>query len=231
MAINGVLFDFSGTLFRIESVERWLRVTLERLGIGLPESELLGWAAELARVGALPGGSTPESIPPELAGLWEARDSDAESHRELFTRLARQVDLPWPQAYDALYERHMEPAAWTPYPDTAAVLGAVRERGARVAVVSNVGWDLRPIFREYGVHDSVDAYVLSYEHGVAKPDARLFRAACDALGLPPEETLMVGDQARTDGAAAALGCAVELVDPLPVAERPDGLRAVPARLG
>jgi FMN phosphatase YigB (HAD superfamily) len=34
---------------------------------------------------------------------------------------------------------------------------------------------------------------------------------------------MVGDSEEADGAARALGCAFALVDPLPTADRPDGL--------
>ncbi|HCA84367.1 MAG TPA: hydrolase [Streptomyces sp.] len=231
MAIKGVLFDFSGTLFRIEPAESWLRVGLDRLGIALPEPELARWARRLADAGALPGGSSPRSVPPRLARLWEERDRTAELHRELYTGLARQAELPWPEAYDVLYDRHREPAAWTPYPDAAEVLGTLRERGVGVAVVSNIGWDLRPVFREHGLDDLVAAYVLSYEHGAQKPDPRLFRAACGALGLAPRDVLMVGDDARADGGATALGCELELVDHLPAAERPGGLRPLLTRLG
>jgi putative hydrolase of the HAD superfamily len=106
------------------------------------------------------------------------------------------------------------------------VLAALRERGVAVGVVSNIGWDLRPVFREHGVDPYVDAYVLSYEHGIQKPDTRLFALACDALGVGPEDTLMVGDDRHADGGAADLGCAVHFVEHRPVTERPDGLRAV-----
>ena len=35
---------------------------------------------------------------------------------------------------------------------------------------------------------------------------------------------MVGDSEEADGGARALGCGFVLVDPLPTAQRPDGLR-------
>ncbi|CAM5460994.1 hydrolase [Streptomyces narbonensis] len=95
-----------------------------------------------------------------------------------------------------------------------------------MAVVSNIGWDLRPVFRHHGVDGLVDAYVLSYEEGVQKPDAPIFTTACEALGLPPEAVLMVGDSREADGGAAALGCRVHFVEHLPVGERPDGLAEV-----
>lgn len=226
MAVRGVLFDFSGTLFRIEPVTSWLRAALDETGVTVGREEFERYARELDAAGALPGGSTPERIPESLAELWSARDADAGRHRDAYVGLARRVELPDPRLYDALYERHKTPPAWQPYPDAAEVLGELRRRGAGVAVVSNIGWDPRPVFRAHGLDSFVEAYVLSYRHGVQKPDSRLFRAGCEALGQDPGDVLMVGDDRHADGGAARLGCAVHFVDHLPVDERPDGLRPV-----
>lgn len=226
MAIKGVLFDFSGTLFCVESVRDWLQAVLDERGSHLSEAERAWYAQQLAGAGALPGGSYPQRMPSHLAELWATRDESAERHRAAYTGLARQVELPDPGLYDALYERHMTPAAWRPYPDAAEVLRTLRERGVGIAVVSNIGWDPRPVFRAHGLDPWVDAYVLSYEHGVQKPDIRLFRAACEALGQDPADALMVGDDRRADGGAADLGCAVHFVDHLPVEDRPAGLLPV-----
>ncbi|MCX5522078.1 HAD-IA family hydrolase [Streptomyces bobili] len=221
-----VLFDFSGTLFRVESAESWLRTVLATAGSVLPEGEVARTARALETAGALPGGASPVRVPEELAGLWEARDESADLHRAAYTGLSRQVPLPDPALHEALYDRHMEPAAWAPYPDALQVLSTLRERGVRVGVVSNIGWDLRPVFRAHGLDAYVDTYVLSYEHGVQKPDPRLFATACAALGADPRATLMVGDSRPADGGATALGCSVFFVDHLPAAERPDGLLPV-----
>ncbi|MGV9901007.1 HAD family hydrolase [Streptomyces sp. NPDC003388] len=226
-----VLFDFSGTLFRVESTESWLRAVLEEAGLALPGPELADAAAALEAAGALPGGADPVEVPQELAGLWAVRDKSAEQHRAAYTGLSRRVPLPGPELHDALYERHMSPAAWSPYQDAADVLRTLRERGIGVGVVSNIGWDLRPVFREHGLDAYVDAYVLSYEHGVQKPDPRLFSAACAELGADPREVLMVGDNRTADGGAAALGCRVHFVDHLPVAQRPDALLPVLGLVG
>ncbi|MEV2213497.1 HAD-IA family hydrolase [Streptomyces sp. NPDC050997] len=222
-----VLFDFSGTLFRIESGEAWLRAVLTQTELALPEPELLRAAQDLESVGALPGGvSQTRPVPDELAPLWQIRDRSAELHRAAYTGLSRQVPLPDPALHDALYDRHMTPAAWAPYPDAAEVLRTLRERGIGVGVVSNIGWDLRPVFREHGLDPYIDTYVLSYEHGIQKPDPQLFATACTALGAEPRDVLMVGDDRRADGGATALGCGVHFVDHLPVTQRPDGLRPV-----
>ncbi|MEE1940753.1 HAD family hydrolase [Streptomyces sp. TRM 70361] len=226
MAVMGVLFDFSGTLLRVEPAEDWLRAALDETGTVLPDGERAVLAAALEEAGALPGGDAPRTVPPGLRELWRERDRSARHHRAAYTALARRVPLPRPELYEALYERHMRPEAWHPYPDTAGVLGALRERGVPVAVVSNIGWDLRPVFRAHGLDSLVDAYVLSFEHGVRKPEPEIFRLACGALGVPPGRALMVGDDRHADAGAAALGCAVHLVEHLPHDRRPDGLRPV-----
>ncbi|MFI7500855.1 HAD family hydrolase [Streptomyces sp. NPDC049687] len=224
--MTAVLFDFSGTLFRVETTDSWLNAVLDQAGVALPVAELAETARALERAGALPGGAAPVRVPDEVAGVWRVRDESAEAHRAAYTGLSRQVPLSHPDLHDALYDRHMTPAAWAPYPDAVEVLSGLRERGVRVGVVSNIGWDLRPVFREHGLDRFVDVYVLSYEHGVQKPDPRLFTVACEALGVDPRAALMVGDDRRADGGAAALGCGVHFVDHLPTADRPDGLRPV-----
>jgi putative hydrolase of the HAD superfamily len=223
--VKGCMFDFSGTLMRVQPSASWLRSALAAEGIPATDEEIAVYAGELDRAGALPGGAQPERIPPHLVAAWERRDISAADHRAAYGGLSRTVALPW-DLHDVLYDRHMAPAAWAPYPDTERVLRALRDRGLPVAVVSNIGWDLRPVFRAHGLDGLVDAYVLSFEHGVQKPDARLFRIACEALGLPPQNVAMVGDSREADGGAAALGCPVFLVEHLPVAARPEALLGV-----
>ncbi|MEV0601826.1 HAD-IA family hydrolase [Streptomyces sp. NPDC050315] len=226
MAYKGVLFDFSGTLLRIEPVATWLRAALDATGTTMTDAEFDHAVRELDRAGALPGGSSPERLPAGLEELWRIRDRTAAHHRELYTALARQVPLPSEELYEALYVRHKSPAAWAPYPDAAEVLGALRDRGVATGVVSNIGWDLRPVLRAHGLDPLISTYVLSFEHGIQKPDPRIFELACRELGLPPQDVLMVGDDRRADGGAQALGCGYLPVDHLPATARPNGLAPV-----
>lgn len=230
MTVKGCMFDFSGTVFRIEPAGTWLRAVLRANGLTADADDVAGYARRLEQAGAQPGGAFPGRVPPDLGRLWHDRDLSAEAHRAAYTGLSRTVPLPW-EVHDALYDRHRTPDAWQPYPDAEEVLRTLRERGVPVAVVSNIGWDLRPVFRAHGLAGYVDAFVLSYEQGVKKPDPAIFTLACDALGVPPQDTVMVGDQAAADGGAAALGCRVLLVDPQPVTQRPDALRGVLDLLG
>lgn len=230
MKAKGCMFDFSGTVFRIEPCADWLRGALDSAGVEASEDEIAYWAGRLERSGAQPGGATPAGWQPDPAADWQRRDLSAELHRRAYTAQSRTSGLPW-DIHDVLYDRHMAPAAWRPYPDAAEVLEALRARGVPVAVVSNIGWDLRPVFAAHGLADLVDAFVLSYEVGRQKPDPAIFLAACRELGLPPQDTLMVGDDRRADGGAAALGCPVHFVDHLPAGSRPDALRGVVDLLG
>ena len=228
---HGVIFDFSGTLSRVEPTAHWLRATLEAAGIEASGDEVARYAALLEEAGALPGGTPPVSVPAELDRVWRGRDLDAGLHRAAYTGLARQVALPWPDLYDALYDRSTTPAAWHPYPDTVEVLTALRARGTAVAVLSNIGWDLRPVLRAHGVAALVDTEVLSYEENLQKPDPRIFRIACDRLGLAPRDVLMVGDSMTADSGATAIGCAFLPVQHLPADRRPNGLRPVLSLVG
>lgn len=220
---NAVLFDFSGTLFHCESAESWLRASLASVGIAATDAEVATYAARLHASGGQPGGHSEFAVPAHLADLWARRDLSMKDHRAAYCALIADAGLPWPGLADVLYERHYAPAAWDVYPDTVAVLQALRARGVPVAVVSNIGWDLRTVFKHFDVDHLIDAYVLSYEVGVKKPDPGIFALACELVGHAPADVLMVGDHLDADGGAAAIGCSFRLVSHAPVDSRPRAL--------
>lgn len=211
--IQGVLFDFSGTLFRFEPGPGWPSAAAdeaarERLTSVLTAPTLSG-----------------EHLPPDLVEAWERRDLDPEVHRIVYLAMIASsgVELTSAQS-DAVYESLTDPLAWRPYPDTEPVLRELRDAGVPVAVVSNIAWEIRGVFREHGVAELVDEFVLSFVEGVVKPDPKIFTLACQRLGVAPERALMIGDSPENDGGAAALGCATVIVDPAPTARRPSALR-------
>ena len=89
--------------------------------------------------------------------------------------------------------------------DSIPTLRELRARGIRTAIVSNCDHATRPIVDDLGLEREVDAIMLSFEVGVAKPDAGIYRAALDALGARPEEAVFVDDQAAYCEGAEALG--------------------------
>lgn len=218
---RAVLFDFSGTLFHIESAEAAVR--------GALGAELTGHAPELERLGAINGSGQPADLPEHLAQVWAERDLSAEAHRAAYSGSARHAGLSEQQA-GLLYARGVSPVAWTPYPDTVEVLRRLRAARIPTAVVSNIGWDPRPVFARWGVADLFAALVLSYERGVIKPDPRIFRLACRELGVAPSDALMVGDNPDADGAATTIGCRFALVPSDPDRPPDSLLKAVDSML-
>lgn len=219
MTIRGVLFDFSGTLFRLEISENWL-----------PEHEDAERAQHLLQVLTAPV-EPGVTLPAQLQAEWGRRDLDPDVHRRVYTESLRMSGLTAPGQAEAGYERMLDPTSWRVYPDVRAALERLRSAGLPVAVVSNIAWDIKPIFALAGLADLVDQYVLSFVEGSMKPDEKLFRIACDRIGVDPADALMIGDSAEADGGAAALGIQVEIVPALPTAERPDALLAALARHG
>jgi HAD superfamily hydrolase (TIGR01509 family) len=222
--VQAVLFDFSGTLFRLEEEDSWFE------GITVDEREVDGHVqAELMRRLTAPVGQHVD-MTPDAHHAWVNRDLEPPLHREAYLHVLRESGLADHHA-ESLYERVVEPSSWTPYPDTADVLKGLRRQGIKTAVVSNIAFDIRPAFQLLDVAQYVDEFVLSFEVGAVKPDAAIFEAALTRLGVAAADALMVGDSDEADGGARAIGCGFALVDPLPTVERPDGLISALAEYG
>jgi HAD superfamily hydrolase (TIGR01509 family) len=216
VSVQAVLFDFSGTLFRLEEDDSWFA------GIKVDEQAVDGHVqAELMRRLTAPTGRSVD-MNDEQYRNWINRDLEPHLHREAYLHVLRESGVADHQA-ESLYELLIDPASWTAYPDTAAVLAGLRRQGIAIAVVSNIAFDLRPAFATLGALGDVDEFVLSFEVGAVKPDPEIFRTALTRLGVAAQDALMVGDSEEADGGARALGCRFALVDPLPTDQRPDGL--------
>jgi HAD superfamily hydrolase (TIGR01509 family) len=215
--IQAALFDYSGTLFRLEEDDSWFE------GIEVDERDVDGHVqAELMRRLTAPVGQHVD-MTPEAYHAWVNRDLAPHLHREAYLHVLRESGLADHQA-EALYDRVIDPSSWTPYPDTAEVLKGLHRQGIKTAVVSNIAFDVRPAFQRIGVADYVDEFVLSFEVGAIKPDAAIFETALARLGAEAAQTVMIGDSDEADGGARAVGCSFRLVDPLPTVERRDGLK-------
>ena len=144
----------------------------------------------------------------------KGRDLSEHAHRECWTALYSAADVVADGLGAVLYEREISAEAWHPFPDTVRVVETLRDAGIPMVVVSDTGWDIRPVLDRHGLLDHFAGLVLSYEYGVAKPAARLFAAALQMLDMAPEDALMVGDNALTDGGAIESGIRVFLLPPV-----------------
>jgi HAD superfamily hydrolase (TIGR01509 family) len=208
---SAVLFDFHGTLVQVEDAVVWVREAASSCGRQLEPIAATALADRLVAAGRA-GGPPPRRVPPHLAEVYAERDLDQRAHRAAYVGLAQTVPTDVAGLAEALYERLLVPQGWYTYRDTRATLAELHARGIPVAVVSNIGFDIRPLIEALGFAGYVDAYVLSYELGRCKPDPAVFLAACAALGAEPERTLMVGDT-PTDAGAVAAGCRAYVLPP------------------
>ena len=224
--IQGVLFDFAGTLFAPRAAHEWVRHAGDALGWD-PTDDAAAALAERYLEAGLPGAPYPASVPSHLEAIYAQRDRRPGAHRAAYVALLSEVEAPVAGFAEALYEQISAPEHWIPYADTHRVVEALAGRGIRMGVISNVGFDLRPILREHGLAELADRCTLSYEHGAVKPEPALFLAALESLGLPAGSTLMVGDHPVADGGAAEVGCQI-LVLPMSAPGKVHGLERVVA---
>jgi putative hydrolase of the HAD superfamily len=97
------------------------------------------------------------------------------------------------------------------YDDALPVLGAVRERGLKVGLLSNSARDLDDFVAHHGLE--VDAVLTSLAHGKTKPHEAIFRRMLELLGVAADEALMVGDDVEADiEGAQGVGMRAVLVD-------------------
>jgi putative hydrolase of the HAD superfamily len=214
---EAVLFDAGDTLIRLAgSGEKLLHQAAAGLGVDpLDPGEVARvWRRVLER----------SSTADELA---KGRDLSNARHREVWGALYRAAGCERlaPGLSEHLYELTVSAESWEAFPDTLPTLKALHERGLRVGIVSDTGFDLRPAMDLLGLSPFVHTVVMSFEYGVCKPAATVFLTACDLLRVQPERTLMVGDNPLTDSGAVAAGMYVFLLPP-PAKTGPRGLSHV-----
>ncbi|MEU1355334.1 HAD-IA family hydrolase [Streptomyces cinnamoneus] len=169
-----VLFDLDDTLIR-----RW--ETFER------------WAAEFADEHCVP-----------LEWLLKT-DPAYSSRRAAFFDLVKDTFgvEPTVQELHAQYRRRM-PELVEPDPKVCAMLAGLREAGWRLGVVTNGMVDTQTNkLHHAGLHDLVDAVVISDALGIWKPDTRIFHHAITRLNaVAGPHVVMVGDSLEHDIAGA-----------------------------
>jgi len=109
---------------------------------------------------------------------------------------------------------------------TAAVVAELHRAGVRLLALTNWSAETFPAARaRFASFGYFEAIVVSGEHGLAKPDPRLFQLMLDRYQVDPLRAVYVDDRADNAAVAAALGLnALVFTDP-------ETLRADFARLG
>jgi putative hydrolase of the HAD superfamily len=200
-----VLLDALGTLVELQPPAPRLRALLAAEGFSVSENRAA--AAFRAEIGYY--------LEHHLEGATREKLSDL---RDRCAGVMREA-LGLPGLEHAAARRAMLAALeFTPYPDAGPALAALRERGHRLAIVSNWDCSLGDWLESSELLELVDgAVVTSAATGAAKPDPAIFRRALDLLGADAQSAVHVGDSLEKDIAGArAAGIRAILV-----ARRPD----------
>ncbi|HLO03363.1 MAG TPA: HAD family hydrolase [Symbiobacteriaceae bacterium] len=193
--MKAVLFDVMALLYGPVGAELVTEI-LASEGVHVTEAEV---AEALA------------SLPPELIAFERAMRTEEEEvdwDRARWKPLLKNLGIPYPT--DALLLRLCEAsfgydAFYSLYPETLAVLHALKERGVKLGVIGNWAPSLPRLIQAFELDAFIDLVLPSSVARVAKPDGLLFRQAAGALGAPAAETIHVGPSLSLDvlGASAA----------------------------
>ena len=100
-----------------------------------------------------------------------------------------------------------------PFPDAAATLRTLRDRGLLTGLISNMDMDGDQLVTKLGLAGLFHVTVTSGDVGAAKPDPAIFRAALSRAGVHAHEAVHVGDQLSSDiQGALAVGIRPVLLD-------------------
>lgn len=198
-----MLFDFGNTLFAHAPLALTIGASARRLGLQIAADDVVAMAYRI---------ESAAMSPEELA---YPRDLDQTVWKQRWQVLYGMAD-EWAQGLGEAINASMHaPDEWIPYPQSAATLHSLQQHGLAVGIVSNTGWDVRTAFAEHAMADAVTSFTLSYEAGFVKPDHRIFEAACDSLGVAPQQVVMVGDDPRADSGAVRAGIRTLLLPRFP----------------
>ena len=210
--LRAVITDWGGVLTSpiADSVDAWL--TADLIDQDAYRTVMRAWVSQAYRGGA--------DNPIHQLERGEGNPSDFE--RALAAQLVR-TDGAQVQAAGLLGRMF---AATLPVPEMYDLMRTVRKAGFRTCLLSN-SWGRddypRDIFPEL-----FDAWVISGEVGMRKPEERIFRHAAGRLGLAPEQCVFIDDIEANIDAAAALGMVgVHHREPLSTATRLAALLDLP----
>jgi putative hydrolase of the HAD superfamily len=205
--VRTVFFDLGDTLMHIPDVPSVYLEACRELGL---EVDRAGVAAAL-RVAeglyreALRSGRSFESSLPEARAFWLGYN------QLILAELGATGDTATPAR--RLSELFWSPPAWRVFPEVHEVLGALRDAGLQLAVISNFTDALTTVCRSHVLDGYFDCLVSSVVSGAQKPDVGIFREALRRTGADPLASVHVGDNYVADvlGARAA-GIDAVLVD-------------------
>jgi FMN phosphatase YigB (HAD superfamily) len=213
--IKAILFDMDGTLLPMDN-ERFLKIYLSRVGACLP-------GQDPAKIAKFIMDATVQVM---------KRDGGEETNAAMFARifcgitgLGYEETFPY---FDRFYVEEFSKIGeyFPPEPLTRAILDLCKKKGfvtalatiplfPRAAMLARIAWA--------GMREDDFALCTSYEDFcTTKPNPAYYLDVARRIGVPPEECLMVGNDARDDiRPALAAGMRAFFVTPYAIGEVDD----------
>jgi len=200
--ITTVFFDLGDTLWHFPHMPP--RETVRKETVGRIRKLLADWGHNFEGERFYLGRDIRLAVEEETSRAFHGDCVDP-NYPELCRRVAAQhgLDLT-PQQGDELWEAWNLGGAFLGrelFPDVLPTLRWLLDRGIRIAAVTNRGYSgprFHEEMRDLGLEELFETTVISCDVGYMKPHPRIFEIALEKLGVPAEETAMVGDSLRAD---------------------------------
>ena len=138
------------------------------------------------------------------------------SQQEMFEHAAKEMGYETtPETIEALIGVWNKNALLAkPFDDAMPTLEALKEKGIKMALVSNTASFLtEEVIERLKLNEFFEIVALSYKEGMLKTDPKMIRKIMKTLGTTKDDTILVGDSVETDmKAAEASGIKGILID-------------------
>jgi FMN phosphatase YigB (HAD superfamily) len=199
-AKQALLIDFAGTLFLPLDGEQWLTAAATKAKTSLS-------AHDHAKLAHLLGIRFNRVRDP-------GRDLSPAAHRQSMLPVLESLTTDKTLAM-ALYDMQFTDGFWHLRNGAREFLRRAHQQNLRIVIVSNVPWDIRPLFNHAGIQDQIHEFALSCELGIEKPDKLIFQHALSIADCTPSDAVHIGDDPVTDSGALDLGIPVILIPHAP----------------
>ena len=139
---------------------------------------------------------------PKMPEFWEEYDRGVVSYDEVIEALAEYNSCDRELAATNLRRSILTQEA---IPATKSLIEALKAKGYRLFVLSNMSKEFIEFLREQEVYRNFEGDVVSCEEHIIKPNPAIYTTLTERFGLNPSETLFIDDRKENVEAAARKG--------------------------
>ncbi len=174
--MKGVIFDFWGTLVENGTYSP-MKQTFSMLRVRIPFSQFVEKFERIFMTKSFP------------------------SKADAFKEVCREFDIPVKEFIIdnlvGLWNKNVFLASL--YDDTVESLKQLREKGVKIALVSNCpDNNVEPVLEKFALSEFFDVILLSHKEGLLKTDKEFYDRVLENLDLEKDEVIVVGDSYMSD---------------------------------